>query len=168
MDHILTNTQENISQSGVIDNAISDHSLVYFTKKIPETKYNRHKEITFRSLKNYSPDVHKGTMDRTSFPNFENFDNSDIAYSDFITRCDCVINVIAPFKIFKIKNNQNERFDEEIAQKIHTRDKLYKKFKSTNLLVDEEIYKRVRNTVQNLIRKKKNAYFEEKVKEGKY
>ena len=56
-------------------------------------------------------------------------------------------------------------FDGEIAEKIHTTDKLYKKFKSTKLHVDEEIYKEVRNTVQNLIRKKKKAYFEEKLKE---
>ena len=32
--------------------------------------------------------------------------------------------------------------------------------------VDEEIYKETRNTVQNLIRKKKKAYFEEKLKEN--
>ena len=54
----------------------------------------------------------------------------------------------------------------EIAEKIHTRDKLYKKFKSTKLHIDEEIYKEVRNTVQNLLRKKKKAYFEEKLKEN--
>ena len=52
IDHILTNTQENISQSGVIDTAISDHSLIYCTRKILKGKYNRHKEITVRSLKN--------------------------------------------------------------------------------------------------------------------
>ena len=34
-----------------------------------------------------------------------------------------------------------------------------KKFKSTKLHVNEEIYKEVQNTVQNLIRKKKKAYF---------
>ena len=78
IDHILTNTPENISQSGVIDTAISDHSLIYCTRKIPKGKYNRHKEITFRSLKNYSADVYKGTLERVSFPNYENF--------DFITR----------------------------------------------------------------------------------
>ena len=33
--------------------------------------------------------------------------------------------------------------------------------------VDEEIYKEVRNTVQNLIRKKKKAYFQEKLKENR-
>ena len=103
---------------------------------------------------------------RDSFPNYEIFDNLDVAYSNFITRLDCVINAIAPFKTVRIKNNASEWFDGEIAEKIHTRDKLYKKFKSTKLHVDEEIYKEARNTVQNLIRKKKKAYFEEKLKEN--
>ena len=55
IDYILTNTEENISQSGIIDTAISDHSLKYCTRKIPKAKYDRQKEITFRSLKNYLP-----------------------------------------------------------------------------------------------------------------
>ena len=59
IDHILTNTQKNISQSSVINTAISDHSLIYCTRKIPIAKYNRRKKITFHSLKNYSPDVYK-------------------------------------------------------------------------------------------------------------
>ena len=105
--------------------------------------------------------MYKGTLERVSFPNYENFDNPDIAYSGFITTLECVINVIAPFKTVRIKNNASEWFDGEIAEKIHTRDKLHKKFKSTKLHVDEEIYKEARNTVQNLIRKKKKAYFEE-------
>ena len=139
IDHILTNTQENISQSDVIDTAISDHFLIYCTRKTPKAKYNRHKEVTFRSLKNYSPDVYKRTLERVSFPNYENFDNPDVAHSDFITRLDCVINAIAPFKTVRIKNNASEWFDGEITEKIHTRDKLYQKFKSTKLHVDEEI-----------------------------
>ena len=87
-------------------------------------------------------------------------------YNDFITSPNCIVNAIAPFKTVSIKINASECFDEEIAEKIHTRDKLYKKFKSTKLHVDEEIYKEARNTVQNLIRKKKKAYFEEKLSES--
>ena len=49
---------------------------------------------------------------------------------------------------------------------IHTRDKLYKRFRFTKLHVDEKIYKEARNVVQNLIRKKKKAYFQEKLKEN--
>ena len=115
IDHILTNTQENISQSGVIDTAISDHSLIYCTRKIPKAKYNRHKGTTFSSLNSYSSHAYKGTLERISFPNYENFDNPDVTYSDFITKLDCVINAIAPFKTVRIKNNASEWFDREIG-----------------------------------------------------
>ena len=111
IDHILTNTQENISQSGIIDTAMSDCSLIYFTRKILKVKYNRHKEVTFRTnclICTKGPWI-------VSFPNYENFDNPDIVFSDFITRLDDVINTIAPFKTGRIKNNASEWFDGEIA-----------------------------------------------------
>ena len=41
----------------------------------------------------------------------------------------------------------------EKFERKYTQDKLQKKFKSTKLHVDEEIYKEVRNAVQNLIQK---------------
>ena len=40
------------------------------------------------------------------------------------------MNAIAAFKSVKIKNNASEWFDGETAEKIHTRDKMYKKYKS--------------------------------------
>ena len=46
-DHILTNTQENISQSSVLDTAISDHSLIHCTRKILKAKYNQTQENNF-------------------------------------------------------------------------------------------------------------------------
>ena len=165
IDYILTNSQNNTSQSGVIDTAISDHNMIYCTR-ILKAKYNKRKELTFRSLRNYSVDIYKQASERASFPNYDNFHNPDIAYSDFINRLDCVVNAVAPFKKVRVKNNTSERFDGETADKIHTRDKLYSRFKLTKLRVDEEIYKEARNVVQNLIQKKKKAYFEEKLKQN--
>ena len=94
-------------------------------------------------MKNYSADVYKETLERVSFPNYENFANTDIAYSGFTNRLDCVMNAIASFKTIRIRirSNVKEWFDREIAEKIHTRGKLYKKFKSTKLHVDGEISK---------------------------
>ena len=71
-------------------------------------KRNRYKELTFHSLKNYSTDVCKETLVRFSFPNYEKFDNPNIAYSDFMTRLDCAVNITAPFKRVRIKNNASE------------------------------------------------------------
>ena len=140
--------------------------MIYCTRKIVKAKHNKHKEITFRSLGNYSVDVYKQALERVSFPNYDNFHNPSIAYNDFINRLDCVVNAVAPFKTVRVKNNISEWFDREIADTIHTRDTLYRRFKLTKLPVDEEIYKEAQNVVQNLIRKKKKAYFEEKLKEN--
>ena len=147
IDHILTNTQEYISQSGIIDTAVSDHSMIYCTRKISG--------ITFRSLKNYSEDVYKEALEEVSIPNYDSFDNLDLAYSDFISRLESVINVVAPVKTVRIKNTIREWFDGEIAEEIHKRDKQYKKFKLTKFHVDEDLYREARNAVQNLIQKKR-------------
>ena len=63
-----------------------------YTRKISRAKYNKHKEITFRSLKNYSVDVYKEALEKVSLPNYDNFYNPDLAYSDFISRLESVIN----------------------------------------------------------------------------
>ena len=44
-----------------------------------------------------------------------------------------VVNKGAPNKEIRIKNNTKEWFDREIAELIHTRQKLFKKFKSFTL-----------------------------------
>ena len=105
-------------------------------------------------------------MERASFPNYDNFHNPDITYNNFINRLDCVVNAVVSFKTVSVKNNTSEWFDGRVSNKIHTRDKLYKRFKLTKLHVDEKIYEEAQNIVQNLIRKKKKAYFEEKLKEN--
>ena len=120
--------------------------MIYCTRKILKAKYNKHKELTFRSLRNCSVDVYKQALERASFPNYEHFHNPDIAYNHFINRLDCAVNAGAPFKTARVKNNTSE-----IADKIHTRDKLYRRLKLAKLNVDDEIYKEARNVVQNLI-----------------
>ena len=41
---------------------------------------------------------------------------------------------------------------------------MYKRFKLAKLHVDEDLFSEARNALQNLIRKKKKPYFEEKLK----
>ena len=44
LDHILTKSGWKISQKGVIDVGLSDHQLIYCTRKISRTKTNRHNQ----------------------------------------------------------------------------------------------------------------------------
>ena len=57
-----------------------------------------------------------------------------------------------------IKNNTAEWFDEEILEGIRGRDKLFSKFKKSKLNVDNINYKKARNQLQELIKKKKRNF----------
>ena len=87
------------------------------------------------------------------------------AYSIFIQKLMEVIDKVAPVKNKRIKRNSQEWFDSEISEKLIIRDKLFKKYKKSRLHVDKEIYKRARYSVQNIIPKKKEEFFENKLKD---
>ena len=67
IDHIFTNAKDNIFHSGIISTAISDHNMIYYTRTMLKTKYNKHEELTFLSLRNYSDDVSKESFDTGTF-----------------------------------------------------------------------------------------------------
>ena len=65
-----------------------------------------------------------------------------------------VINEIALIQEVRIKNNNQDWFDKEVADLIDVQEKSFLKFKKTKLHIDEEIYKKIRNQVQKLIKKR--------------
>ena len=53
-----------------------------------------------------------------------------------------------------IKNNNQDWFDTEVADLIHVQKKLFLKFKKSKLHIDEEVYRKIRNQVQNQTKKR--------------
>ena len=53
IDHIITNTPEKISHSGVIHTGISDHSLVFAIRKIRIIQTKEKNTIEVRNMKNF-------------------------------------------------------------------------------------------------------------------
>ena len=45
IDHILTNAIDKISNSGIINIGVSDHQLIFFTRKLNREKSNTHKKM---------------------------------------------------------------------------------------------------------------------------
>ena len=92
-DHIVTNYEEKVTQSGgVIDTSLSDHQLIFCTRKIKRVKTNNHKQISFCSLKNYSMENFERELKNISFPNYVKFsDVSNSAYSDLVNKITQVI-----------------------------------------------------------------------------
>ena len=65
-----------------------------------------------------------------------------------------------------VKNNAEEWVDEEPFEEIRVRDKKYKHFKRTRLHVDHVNYRKSRNQVKKLIKRKKSNYIKEKLTEN--
>ena len=57
-----------------------------------------------------------------------------------------------------IKNNTAEQVDEEVLEGIKTRDKLFRKFKKSKSNIDNKNYKKSRNHLQVLIKRKKRNF----------
>ena len=69
------------------------------------------------------------------------------------------IDLVAPIKSRRIKQDLQEWSDGEGAEKISVRDKLFKNFKKSKLHIDKEIHKIARYEVQKLISHEKKKFF---------
>ena len=91
-----------------------------------------HNQIQVRSLKKYSAEIFTNALKTVQFPNYNIFSNVNVAYSDLLNKISDTIDSVAPKKKkkFRIKNNTQEWFDNEIAEAIKIREKYFKKFKN--------------------------------------
>ena len=156
---------ERVTQQGIIDVGLSDHQLIFCTRKLSRIKRGTHKHTKFRSFKHYSADLFKETLTSTNFPNYQNFNDTNEAYDDFIQKIMVAIEKVAPIKERRIKHNSQEWFDGEISEAIKNRDKLLKKFKKSRLHIEKELYNAARYKVHKLIFNKKKGCFENKLSE---
>ena len=145
---------------------MSDHQLIYCTRKISRIKRGSHKQIKFRSFKHYTADLFEQELSRLNFPNYRNFNDINEAYNDFIQKIMNVIDKVTPLKERWVKRNSQEWFDGEIADEIKNRDKLFKKFKKSKLQIDKDIYNAARYKLQKMIINKKRAFLENKLTES--
>ena len=68
LEHFLTNAGWKISQKGVIDEGLSDHKLIYCTRKNLRTKANMHNQIRVWSLKKYTLERLIKELNEINFP----------------------------------------------------------------------------------------------------
>lgn len=108
-DHVLTNFPDRVSQSGLIDVGISDYQLIYCTKKTARIKSYFHKQITFRSLKNYSSE----TLRKIKFPFYDLFNDIHKVYENFIQKVMTVTDNLDPCKNKHVKGTSQNWFGGE-------------------------------------------------------
>ena len=113
---------------------IKIHSVnneIYILKS--RIKRGSHKQIKFRLFKHYMVDLFQQELSKLNFPIYQNFNDINEAYNDFIQKIMNVIDKIAPLKERWVKQNSQEWFDGEFANEIKNRDKLFKKIQKIKI-----------------------------------
>ena len=126
IDHILPNSPDKVSQSGITDLGLSDHELIYCTRKRSLPKSHKHNEIFFHSMKRYSVKKFLEILREIVFPNYLTYTCVNDVYSDFIYRFVGAINFIASTKKIRVKVNSKPWFDNQIVPAMQRWDELYK------------------------------------------
>ena len=122
--HLLTTFQERVSHKGIIDVGLSDHQLIFCTRKFLHTKIGTHKQITFCLLKNNNAEAYEEAVNRVYFRNYENFGDMNKAYEKFIQKLMTIYDKLAPFRTKQVKVNSQEWFDGEVLASIALQDKV--------------------------------------------
>ena len=81
LDHILRNNAWKASHKGAIDVGLSDHQLIYCTRKILRIHLhtNMHNQSRVRSLKHCTPELLIEELEKINFPNYKIFSGVNVA-----------------------------------------------------------------------------------------
>jgi len=164
LDHILVNTPSKVSQSGVLNKCLSDHDIIYMTRKHQNIKIGQHNTIKIRSMKNYTKELFIQKLGEVQFPDYSTFENVNAAYADLVSKFMSVIDNIAPLKQIRLKTNTKPWFDGEILERIRVRDKLRKKYKKSGLQIDFDLFKDAQKTAKQITKVKKSDYFKDQLR----
>ena len=85
-----------MSQTGVIPYCISDHCIIYFTRKVKKYQVNKHNVTQIRSMKNYSVQVLLDKLRSVDWMVVLNEEDVNHAWTKFSTLILEVIDDIAP------------------------------------------------------------------------
>ena len=122
IDQILSNTSEKICQFGTISLGLSDHCLIYATRKVVKGQINKHNTVKLKSLRNY---CEQDFWLKLSAPNWQDvLTSTDVtkAWELFKEYFHWVLDVVAPIKDVKLKQRTKPWMTTDILQCIQKRD----------------------------------------------
>lgn len=159
IDHVFTNTPDNIVHVNVPSYSISDHYPVCITRKTysNSTRGPVHKTISYRSLNHFNESKFLDDMSKQPWEIINDVEDLDIAVEKFIHLFKSVMDIHAPLRSKRVKrNNQPGWMNNEILGAIKMREFYHKKSDVAN-------YKIWRQTVKRLILHSKQKFYQESI-----
>ena len=119
---ICTSDSDKITQSGVLPCTMSDHDVIFSTRKLSKGQYNKHNVTQIRCMKNFDKDVFLQKLRCLDWFQVINVENVDFAWKQFSKMFLEVIDSVAPVKIVRIKQGTESWFSGDILRMISERD----------------------------------------------
>ena len=181
IDLILTSDVSRISENGVIICGLSDHFMVFCTRKKIKLKSVCHKTTKSRVTKNYSTEGFNRELANLDWSNVLECTNVDEAWHLFKHNFTSILDKIAPLKTTRIKTHSEPWMNSDILTAMKTRDdkcsellkcklNLNKQPNSdlqTQLGILQTQRNTLRNTVTTMIRSAKKTFINEKTEENR-
>lgn len=122
IDLVLVSEKSKITKSGVINYGLSDHSMVFCTRKIKKAVLNCHSSIRTRSLKRYSKEAVDNCLKVVNWFAVLDVDKASCAFKCWFLE---VVDKLAPFKVVRIKQRTEPWINNDILEAIRRRNKKY-------------------------------------------
>ena len=167
IDLILVSDSQKISQSGVVDCNISDHHLIYCTRKVTHKFIGKHNTVKMRSLKNYNKEAFQQYLVGVDWLPVLNCDSVFDAWNNFKSIFISALDIFAPVKDIRIKQRSEKWIDSDILQCIRDRDKAFQMYKRNKTDENLNNFRTLRNKVQSQIFNAKKNYFKDTLESNK-
>ena len=128
----MTNRSENLSQYGTIPTGLSDHFIVYCTRRVSKYHFKNQNTTKIRSLKNYSAEL---LLEKLSSAEWNSLFTSECV--DFAWKClqnifIKILDEVAPVKEVRLKQRTEPCMTSDIFELLRVRDRFLYTFKSVS------------------------------------
>ena len=157
IDLCITNSQEEVTNSGVIHLGISDHSLVFLTRKA-QCYRNSPRVIETRHFKHFNKGKCLSDLNQLSWANVDLYSDPNdmwLEWKEMFLGC---VDKHARLKLKRIRKKQSPWIASELLCKIRKRDFLKKKAISSSNSSTQDQFKRARNQANNAVKLGKKRY----------
>ena len=158
IDLCITNSPEKVSNSGVIHLGISDHSLVFMTRKIHHDR-NCPRTIEMRQFKHFQKDKFLSDLEQMPWSNVDLGSDPNDMWQEWKQMFVSCMDKHAPRKLKRVSKKRAPWITKGLLHKMHRRDLIKKGAISSNDHDMWEQYTCARNQANNAIKHAKKRYY---------
>jgi hypothetical protein len=158
IDHVIVSLREKVLASGVLHIGLNDHFFTFCTRWTQKPPKCSPKVCTFRSVRHYSM---KGLCEEIIKHDWKSVTLStdvNCCLDNFVRIFTNVLDIVAPFKTFRLKQLSEPWMNGQIKEGIRRRDAFLSRFRRTGCAVTHELYRKERNYVQQEIKLAKKTF----------